>query len=120
MALDAMLGMVVAAVGTIVDSDLVAECWGSGCDNEGWRQGWGAVGGIQVFVLRFVGCSTMLFRAWQSVHRVMAVICVLDETLAVISEVAVVGIAAIVGSNVAEGHQGSGLRTGAGGFAGVL
>ena len=62
------------------------------------------------FILRAVGCSTTSLRAWQLVPRVLAVVCLLDKTLAVISEVAVAGIAAVVGSDRAEGWQGSGLK----------
>ena len=57
----------------------------------------------------------MLFMAWQSVHKAVAVVCMLDEILAVISEVTLAGITAVVGSDIAAvigspGHKMRGCR----------
>jgi hypothetical protein len=56
------------------------------------------------FILMAAGCSTMLFRGWQSVHKVIVVVCMLDKTLVVVLEVIA---AAIVGSDVAVSAGGS-------------
>jgi hypothetical protein len=53
------------------------------------------------FILRAIDCSTMLFRAWQSVHKVTAVVCMLDETRVVISRVVAAGNVAVVGDDMA-------------------
>jgi hypothetical protein len=53
------------------------------------------------FVLRAAGCSTTSFRTWQSVHKLIAVVCVLDETRVIVSRVVAAGNVAAVGSDVA-------------------
>jgi hypothetical protein len=64
------------------------------------------------FILRAVDCSTMSFRAWQSVHKVTAVVCMLDETRVVISRVVAAGNVAVVGDDMAVAFGGSKCRTG--------
>jgi hypothetical protein len=55
--------------------------------------------------------SCMLFRTWQSVHRVVAVVCVLDETRVVVSRVVAADNVAVVGSDVAVAVGGSERET---------
>ena len=65
----------------------------------------------RAFVFRAAGCSTTSFMAWQSVHKAVAVVCVLDEILAVVLEVTIAGITAVVGSDVAVAMGSPGRET---------
>lgn len=55
---------------------------------------------LHTFVLRVSGCSNTSFRAWQSIHKVIAVICVLDETQVIILGVVAVAVGAVADSDV--------------------
>jgi hypothetical protein len=61
-------------------------------------------------VLRAAGYSTTLFRTWQSVHKVIAVVCMLDETWVVVSRVVAAGNVAIVGGDMGVARGSSGCK----------